>query len=84
MSIIVPGPIGKNGGIEQFSAAGTLPGIERADKVIKPLGKHAAFATRTMHSIPPDIVINPNIRMKYILCANCSDYMPVIEINKIN
>jgi hypothetical protein len=58
MSVIVPGPIGKNGGIQQFSAAGTLPGIERTDKIIKLLSEHAAFATWTMHRNLPATVIN--------------------------
>ena len=57
MSIVAPGPIGKNGGIQQFSAAGTLPGIERADKIIKLLSEHATFATWTMHIILPATVI---------------------------
>jgi hypothetical protein len=54
MSIVVPSPIGKYGGIQQFSTAGTLPGIERTDKIIKLLSEHAASATWTMHGIPPD------------------------------
>jgi len=58
MSVIIPGPIGKNGGIKQFSAAGTLPGVERTDKIIKLLSEHAAFATWTMHKIPPATDIN--------------------------
>jgi hypothetical protein len=58
MSVVVPGPIGKNGGIQQFSAAGTLPGIERTNKIIELLSEHAAFATWTMHRIPPTTVIN--------------------------
>jgi hypothetical protein len=58
MSVVVPGTIGKNGGIQQFPAAGALPGIERTDKIIKLLSKHSAFATWTMHSIPPATLIN--------------------------
>ena len=54
MIVVVPGTIGKNGRIQQFSAAGAFPGIERTDKIIKLLSEHAAFATRTMHGIPPD------------------------------
>ncbi len=57
MGIVVPGPIGKNGGIQQFSAAGTLPGIERTDKIVKFLCEHAAFATWTMHGILPATVM---------------------------
>ena len=57
MSIIIPGPIGNDSGIQQFSAAGTLPGIEGADKIIKFLSEHATFATWTMHGIPPTLSI---------------------------
>jgi hypothetical protein len=53
MGVVVPGPVGKNCGIQQLSAAGTLPGIERTNKIIKLLGKHTTFATWTMHGIPP-------------------------------
>jgi hypothetical protein len=53
MGVIIPGPISKNSGIKQLSATGTLPGIERANKVIKLLSEHAAFTTWTMHEIPP-------------------------------
>lgn len=54
MRIVISGPIGKNGGIQQFSAAGAFPGVERTDKIVKLLGKHATFTTWTMHGIPPD------------------------------
>jgi len=53
MRILVPGPIGKNGGIKQFSAARAFPGIKGTDKIIEFLGKHTAFATWTLHGIPP-------------------------------
>jgi hypothetical protein len=53
MSVIVSGPIDKYGGIQQFSTAGALPCIERADKIIKLLDEHAAFTTWTMHGDPP-------------------------------
>jgi hypothetical protein len=53
MGVVVSGPVGKNGGIQHFSTACTLPGIKRTDKIIKLLSEHAAFATWTMHRIPP-------------------------------
>jgi hypothetical protein len=53
MGVVIPGPIGKNGGIKQFSTAGAFPGIKRTDKIIKLLSEHATFATWTMHGIPP-------------------------------
>jgi hypothetical protein len=53
MGVVVPGPIGKNGGVQQFSAAGAFPGIKRTDKIIKFLCEHTAFATWTMHGTPP-------------------------------
>jgi hypothetical protein len=53
MRVVIPGPIGKNGGIQQFSTAGAFPGIKRANKIIKLLSEHATFATWTMHGIPP-------------------------------
>ena len=53
MRVVISGPIGKNGGIQQFSATGAFPGVEGTDKIIKLLGKHTAFATRTMHGTPP-------------------------------
>jgi hypothetical protein len=53
MCVVVPGPIGKNGGIQHFPAAGAFPGVKGADKIIELLGKHSAFAARTMHNTPP-------------------------------
>jgi hypothetical protein len=53
MRVIIPCPIGENGGIQQFSTAGAFPGIERANKIIKLLSEHATFATWTMHGKPP-------------------------------
>jgi hypothetical protein len=52
--IIVFSSVGQNGGVQKFTTAGAFPGIKRADEVIKFFGKHAAFATWTMHTIPPD------------------------------
>jgi hypothetical protein len=49
MRIVISGPIGKNCGIKQFSAAGAFPGVKRTDKIVKFLGKHATFTARTMH-----------------------------------
>ncbi len=74
MRVVVSGPIGKNGGIQQFSAAGTLPGIERTDKVIKLLSEHTAFATWTMHRIPPVTVINQDI-------GGTTYYMPITQVS---
>jgi hypothetical protein len=54
LSVVVPGPIGKDRGIQQFPAAGTFPGIKRANKIIEFFGEHATFATWTMHRIPPE------------------------------
>jgi hypothetical protein len=56
MSVVIPRPIGQNGGIQQFSAAGAFPGIEGADKIIELFSEHATFATWTMHRIPPAII----------------------------
>jgi len=81
MSIVVPGPIGKNGGIQQFSAAGTLPCIERTDKIIKLLSEHATLATWTMHRIPPDYRNELRQEGNYILCANSADYLFSVTIN---
>lgn len=49
--VIIPGPIGKYGGIQQLTTTGAFPGIERSDKIIKLLGKHTASATWTVHGI---------------------------------
>lgn len=54
MSIVVPGTIGKDSGIQQFSATGTLPSIKRTDKIIEFFSEHTPFATWTMHRFPPD------------------------------
>jgi hypothetical protein len=56
MGVVVPGTIGKNGRIKQFSAAGTLPGIERADKIVKFFCEHTTLATWTMHSFLPRLL----------------------------
>lgn len=72
MSVIVPGPIGKNSGIQHLSTAGALPGVERADKVIKLLSEHTAFATWTMHDIPR-LLIMIEVAGCYILCAKYAD-----------
>jgi hypothetical protein len=58
MRVVVPGSIGKNGGIQKFSTAGTFPSIERTNKIIKLLSEHTAFATWTMHRILPATGIN--------------------------
>lgn len=68
MSVVVSGPIGKNGGIQQFSAACTLPSIERTYKIIKFLSEHAAFATWTMHRIPPATVIIETGECLHLVC----------------
>jgi hypothetical protein len=53
MGIIILGTIGKNGGIQKFSTAGAFPGIKRTDEIVKLFCEHTAFATWTMHGIPP-------------------------------
>jgi hypothetical protein len=47
--IKVPCPVGQNGGIDDFTAAGAFPGIERSDEIVKLLGKHTAFAFGAFH-----------------------------------
>jgi hypothetical protein len=47
--IEVPCPVGQNGGIDYLSAAGALPGIKGPDKIVKLLGKHAAFTSGAFH-----------------------------------
>jgi hypothetical protein len=68
-SIIIPGSIGENGGIQKFSTTGAFPGIERTDEIVKLLCEHTAFATWTMHGIP---LLPINIRRQrdyYIIYA---------------
>ena len=83
MSVVVPGPIGKNGGIQQFPATGTLPSFERTDKIIELLSEHAAFATWTMHGIPPGYRNKLRLQGDYILCANNAYFLFVAAMNKI-
>jgi hypothetical protein len=72
MRIVISGPIGKDGGIKQFSATGAFPGVKRTDKIVKLLGKHATFTTRTMHGIPPDYQNNYR--------ESTSSYVPISHI----
>jgi hypothetical protein len=53
MSIVIPGPIGKDGRIKKLPATGAFPGIEGANKIIVFFSEHATFATWTMHGDPP-------------------------------
>jgi hypothetical protein len=73
MSVVIPGSIGKNRRIQQFSAAGTLPGVERTDKIIELLGKHAAFTTWTMHITLPGYRNELRQVVIFIMCAKNTD-----------
>jgi hypothetical protein len=53
MGIGAPRPVGNDGGVKHLPAAGAFPGIKRTDEIIEFLGKHTAFAARTLHGIPP-------------------------------
>jgi len=76
LGVVVPGPIGKNGRIQKLPATGTLPGIERADKIIKFLCEHAALTTWTMHNYPPRLmfyngdgrVVTSIVPITHIIC----------------
>jgi hypothetical protein len=72
MGVVAAGPVGQNGRIKHLSAAGALPGIKSADKIIKFLSKHSALAAWTLHSNPPDGVIALSvlrIEVHYIMRA---------------
>ena len=51
--IVISGPVGQDGRIENLAAAGALPGIEGSYVVIELFIEHAAFAPGTFHCRNP-------------------------------
>jgi hypothetical protein len=50
--ILAPGPIGKNGMIDHFSAGATFPGIKGSDEIIIFFSVHPTLAFGTSHVFP--------------------------------
>jgi hypothetical protein len=53
VGVVTARPVNQNGRVEQFSAAGAFPGVERADEIVVFLCEHAASATWTLHTNLP-------------------------------
>jgi len=57
MGVVAARPVCQDGRIKQLAAAGALPGIKGAHKIIEFFSKHSALAARTLHGNPPGSVI---------------------------
>ena len=55
MHILIAGSIDGYGGIEDFTAGDTFPGIKRANEVVEFVRVHSAFALGAFHSFNPPL-----------------------------
>ena len=61
-----PSLVGGNRSVDDRSAVNAFPGIENEKEVRKPLHHHQAFAFRTIHSEPPNLVFCAALLSEYV------------------
>jgi len=60
---IISSSVRQYGGIDHFSATGTLPCVKRPHEIVKFFCKHAAFTLGTIHHATPPHVVSCNNRV---------------------
>jgi len=97
MRIVVSRPVHQYCGVEHLTATRASPSIKGANKIIKCLGKHATFASWTIHNLFLLFVIEfslnshvsfnsigvPHIQPKEKKCKNQQPKTTKIQIVKI-
>lgn len=71
IKILVPGPVCKYCWIQHLTATCALPCIKGPDKIIKLLGKHAAFTFRTIHNGHPHLGYICSRKYRWVIHLMC-------------